>query len=161
MRTGLGRKAADAAHDRDRVRHRSVVVEPEQSRILIYAYRDGRLARLGHNHIVSSNRFSGEVYLAQDLSSSAVELRLAVADFEIDRSDLRAMAGDEFASEIDASSIAGTRANMLSEALLDGAAWPEIVLLSRAVEGQLPALELQMDAAIKADGAVFRHGGNQ
>jgi len=125
-------------------------IDSERTEILIYVYRDGRLKRLGHNHIVSARDVAGRIYLSDRLESSAVELRLPVDRFEVDRPDLRARAGEDFAAPIDANSIAGTRSNMLSEALLDSAQWPDIVLVSRAVRGALPELELQMDAAIKA-----------
>lgn len=128
---------------------RRFVVQPGESELLILVYREGRLARLGHNHVISSTQLDGVVYLAPDLLNSAVELRLPVATLEVDRPANRARAGDEFPGEIAPDAIAGTRDNMLGSAQLDAERWPELLLVSRGITGAEPQLKLELDMALK------------
>jgi hypothetical protein len=128
---------------------RRFVVQPEESEVLILVYREGRLARLGHNHVVSSTQLDGAVYLAPAVLNSAVELRMPVGTLEVDLPANRARAGDEFPGELDAEAVAGTRGNMLGPAQLDSAQWPELLLVSRGITGAEPDLELQLELALK------------
>jgi hypothetical protein len=128
---------------------RRFVVQPGESELLVLVYREGRLARLGHNHVISSTQLDGAVYLAPDVRDSAVELRLPLAALEVDLPANRARAGDDFPGEIDADAVAGTRDNMLGPAQLDAERWPELLLVSRGVSGSEPSLQLQMELALK------------
>ena len=128
---------------------RELVIVAGESELRILAYRDGPLARLGHNHVISTTRIDGRVAWTEDIGRSYVELRVPVASFEIDRPDLRAEEGDEFPGEIPEQDIAGTRANMLGEKLLDAETYPEIRLFSRRVRGSLDALIVDAEVIIK------------
>lgn len=108
-------------------------IVPEHSELLILVYRAGSLARLGHNHVISANSVTGNVWLADPLDKTTFQLQLPVNDMQVDDVELRAQLGSEFSSPVDADAIAGTYANMLSDQQLDGANWPEITLLCRAV----------------------------
>lgn len=113
-------------------------VIPSESEVRALVYRDGPMARLGHNHVLSSRSLTGEVFLGDRGESPRFSLVLPVASFSIDEAALRAGEGEEFAGAVDQDAIAGTRENLLSEALLDGARFPEIRLTSRAVTGAGP-----------------------
>lgn len=125
-------------------------IDPAASLLQVFVYREGRLARLGHNHVISSTGLVGEVYLGERLADSAVELRLPVASLEVDRPELRAAAGADFPGELDAQAIAGTRGNMLGEQQLDGERWPVIVLRSRGISGADAEWVLTLDVALKS-----------
>jgi hypothetical protein len=125
------------------------IVDPEQSRLLIKVYRGGRLAEMGHNHVISSRGLEGELHISSDILLTAAELRLPVYSLEVDRPEQRAAAGDEFPGELDANAITGTRANMLGERQLDAANWPTIILRSRGLTGELAKLRLQADLAVR------------
>jgi len=122
----------------------------EQSRLLVLVYRDGRLANLGHNHVVSSNDLQGEIYLTDDLSNSSFEVRLPVTTMEVDLPRNRAEAGDDFPGELEPDAVNGTRANMLGDQQLDAEAWPEIIMRSRWVRGAAPDIVVQVEIAVRS-----------
>jgi hypothetical protein len=124
-------------------------VQPGESRLTVLVYRAGRLANMGHNHVISSVALSGEVYLAEEHAATALELRLPVGSLTVDIPELRAAAGADFPGELDQEARDGTRSNMLGERQLNAAAWPEIILRSRAVSGALPDLEVSVDIAVR------------
>ena len=107
-------------------------IDPERSQVLILVYRDGALAALGHNHVLSVRELSGELTLpgGADLTQTSFELEFPVAAIAIDDSSLREQQGAQFAGTIDAASIEGTRAHMLGESLLDAAHYARIELRS-------------------------------
>lgn len=125
-------------------------LQADQSQLTVLVYRDGRLANLGHNHVISSDDLHGEIYLADALQNSAFEIRLPVMTMVVDAPQNRANAGDDFPRELDPDAISGTRANMLGEQQLDAEMWPEIVLRSRVMRGVLPDYTVQVDIAVRS-----------
>jgi polyisoprenoid-binding protein YceI len=128
---------------------RELTLLPGESELRILAYRDGPLAKLGHNHVISTSDIDGRVAWTEDIARGYVEMRMPVESFEIDRPELRAEEGEEFPGEIPEQDIAGTRANMLGEKLLDAENYPEIRLYSRRVRGSLDALVVDAEVVIK------------
>ncbi|MEM8983789.1 MAG: YceI family protein [Pseudomonadota bacterium] len=104
------------------------VVNGDASDIELKIYRGGRLAALGHNHIISVADLSGEFYVSSDWQQTAGMVSFPVAALRIDEPARRDAAGPEFASEPSAKDIAGTQRNMLSERLLNGERFPTIGL---------------------------------
>ncbi len=125
-------------------------IDSHASLLVVKVYRDGQLASLGHNHVISSRDLQGEIYLAESIRDTAFEIRLPVASLVIDSPVLRAAAGDDFPGELDADAILGTRSNLLSEQQLDVASWPEIVLRSRSIDAEPPDFTVMVDMAFKA-----------
>lgn len=117
------------------VRYRVV---PAESEIRALVYRDGPMARLGHNHVLNSRGLQGEVLLGPQAAAPRFTLVLPVASFSVDDAALRAEEGEEFPGVVDPEAIAGTRRNLLSEALLDGANYPDIRLMGGSLAGQAP-----------------------
>jgi hypothetical protein len=105
-------------------------VDDQASQVLILVYRDGRMARLGHNHVLRVRQLSGEVLVPKDVTSTTFTLEFPVAALSIDETALRAEQGEDFKATIDAASVEGTRGHMLSDRLLDGAHFPVIRLQS-------------------------------
>lgn len=103
-------------------------IDPEQSELTFLVYRAGPLANLGHNHVISANALSGQVYIQPGFEDSEFELRFPVSSLVVDDPVDRTAAGPEFASTPSATDIEGTRDNMLGAALLDAANYPEIVV---------------------------------
>lgn len=100
------------------------------SRILIGVYRDGRLARLGHNHLIEVVGLHGRLTRLAG-GGGIADLRIPVAALRVDEPAARARAGEAFAQATDASAVQGTRRNMLGPGVLDAQAWPEIRVLAR------------------------------
>lgn len=95
----------------------SIVAANSELRVL--AFRDGPMARFGHNHVIRSGALSGSVWIAPDITDSLVRMVLPVDSLLVDEDIYRAEEGEEFAAPVDDKARAGTRKNMLSESLLN------------------------------------------
>ena len=109
-----------------------LLIDGEASLLTVRVYRGGRMASLGHNHIISSRDLRGELWLTDSGTGSVFEIRMPAATLRVDDPELRAAAGDEFPGELDENAISGTRSNMLSESQLDADNWPTIVVRGQA-----------------------------
>ena len=108
-------------------------VVPEESLLQILVYRGGAMARLGHNHVIASHHLGGEVQVTDDPTATRFEIRVPVNELTIDEPAMREDAGPDFPAGVPQSARDGTRKNLLSEALLDGANYPEMGLLATDV----------------------------
>jgi polyisoprenoid-binding protein YceI len=81
----------------------------------------------------------GTIYVPDDQSRSTFEVSVPVAQLTIDEPELRAQEGPDFPAEVPDSAKEGTRRNMLSEALLNGAQCPDITLVSQHIEAPTAA----------------------
>jgi hypothetical protein len=105
-------------------------VDDQASQVLILVYRDGRMAHLGHNHVLAVHQLSGEVVVPKDTGDTTFTLEFPVAALSVDEPALRAEQGEDFSAKIDPASIDGTRGHMLGEKQLDAAHFPVIRLKS-------------------------------
>ena len=104
-----------------------------ESDVTVRVYRDGPLARLGHNHVIASTGVTGRVVLAESVSRSTLELSLPLDSLTVDEPARRAAAGSDFPDNVTEADREGTRRNMLGTALLDAATFPAVHLASVAV----------------------------
>ncbi|MEN7343243.1 MAG: YceI family protein [Pseudomonadota bacterium] len=118
-----GPSVLDREASQDAVRF---AVIPEQSEIRVLTFRDGPMARFGHNHVITTTTMSGSVWLAENVSESIVELTLPVAGFVVDDAAARAAEGEGFDADVPDKARAGTDDNMRSERLLDAEQFPFI-----------------------------------
>ncbi len=130
-------------------RYRVVAAESE---VRVLVYRDGPMARLGHNHVLRSQALEGDIDLGDKGQDPRISLVVPVASFTVDQADLRQEEGEDFPGVVEDTAIAGTRKNLLSEALLDGARFPEIRLTSRQLAGSAP--DYTMTVAVEVKGAT-------
>jgi hypothetical protein len=86
-------------------------IEPARSLVVLEVRRAGRLARLGHDHVVASHDVQG--YVAPDARRADLFVRLD--ELVVDEVDLRNEAG--FGARPPDAAVAGTRANMLGPVL--------------------------------------------
>jgi polyisoprenoid-binding protein YceI len=106
----------------------------DRSRLLVLVYRAGPLAALGHNHIIACRCLTGTVYLPRDPLRASFDLHVAVEQLTVDDPALRAGEHSaEFPPDVPQSARQGTRRNMLGEALLNAARYPDITLLARGL----------------------------
>lgn len=124
-------------------------IDPQQSEVLIHVFRGGRLARLGHNHVVASKSVSGRAWLHPTFSRSGFELAFPVEQLIVDDVDMRRAAGAEFSSEVSEADKAGTRKNMLRAEVLDAERFPRITLQSVRVLGERDAATLRTRITIR------------
>jgi polyisoprenoid-binding protein YceI len=107
-------------------------VTPEESLLTIFVYRGGAMARLGHNHVIASHRLDGVVFVADERTQTRFDVRIPVNELTVDEPAMREQAGADFPPGVPQTARDGTLKNMLSEALLDGAKYPDIRL--RAID---------------------------
>jgi hypothetical protein len=135
---------------------RHLVIDDTTSALRILVYRDGRLAQLGHNHVLSGRGVRGSVALAEPIAGSTAELEIPLDKLVVDDPAERAAAGPEFATAPSAEAIAGTRGNLLGERVLDTARFPRVKAWIWVLGGTLPELEVAVELEIQATRRVER-----
>jgi len=108
----------------------AIRLDAQHSWVQVQAYRAGRLARFGHNHVLEVRDLSGELRRL-DSGAGLARLHFRPQQMRVDDRAARARAGDAFAQMPDAKAIEGTRRNLLGPQVLDVAAWPRVRLLAR------------------------------
>ena len=109
-------------------------VDPQASEIRLLVYRDGPLARFGHNHVFIG-RVEGEIRAGDTAAGSAFRLEIPVDSLAVDPPAARAEEGADFSAQVSEQSRQGTRENMLGEEVLDTARHPLIRITSVALAG--------------------------
>jgi hypothetical protein len=132
---------------------REMLVVPGESLLQILVYRGGTMARLGHNHVIASRHLEGSVYLTEELTRTRFDLSFPVGELSIDEPALREAVGADFPANVPASAREGTRNNLLSPALLDGASHPVIRLT--ATDVKLGVDPLDVGVAVSFKGRVY------
>jgi hypothetical protein len=125
------------------------VIDAQRSEVLVLVYRDGRMASLGHNHVIAVRQLSGLVVVASDLGQSRWALDFPVDALSVDEPQLRAAQGAEFQTTLGDAAIAGTREHMLGAALLDAASFPVIHLESEQVLTGVDGLRLSLSIVVR------------
>lgn len=114
---------------------RILVIDPDRSVVTLLVRRAGPLARLGHNHVITSAQESGRAWLGPEPSESGFEIRLPVTAFVVDEPAARLAAGAEFPGELPDEAREGTYRNMLRAEVLDGERHPEVVVRASRISG--------------------------
>jgi hypothetical protein len=124
-------------------------VSSQSSQLSILVFRGGKLSRLGHNHVMTSQQVRGRVWVHPEFARSGFELSFPVEQLVVDDADARRAAGSDFPPDIPQSDKDGTRKNMLKPELLDGEHYPEVKLTSAHVGGTLEAPQVTAHITIK------------
>ncbi|MEO8019047.1 MAG: YceI family protein [Pseudomonadota bacterium] len=128
---------------------REFQVVAEESLLQIFVYRGGTMARMGHNHVIASHHLRGTVFVGGQLEQTRFDIAIPVADLTIDEPALREQAGADFPAAVPQSARDGTRRNMLSAPLLDGASFPEIRLRATEVVAAAQGYDVGVEISIK------------
>jgi polyisoprenoid-binding protein YceI len=120
-------------------------IDSGNSELRLLVYRAGPLSNLGHNHVMVNRELTGIVRIGDGISASSFSLRVPVDAFVVDESIARQEEGGDFPGEIPQEAKAGTRRNMLSAAVLNGAQFPDITVKSVALAGTLDALSVDVE----------------
>lgn len=96
-------------------------IYPSRSLVTIIVRRDGALARLGHDHVVSSRHVKGLV----DINGGRADLYVMLDQLVVDEAALRLLAG--FTTQPSEDAITGTRRNMLDKSL-ESASFPHALI---------------------------------
>lgn len=105
------------------------------SRVEIRVYRDGPMAQLGHNHLISSAALTGTIRLREPRHDSGFTLELPLASLVVDDPAARSAAGPEFAKAVPQADREATRRNMLGSTVLDAGRQPVMRLAAEGLEG--------------------------
>jgi hypothetical protein len=124
-------------------------IDPNRSVIQIITYRGGRLARLGHNHVIAAREIAGTVWVRPQLQDSSLELRISVEKLTVDEPQLRVGRGAEFPAEVPQNARDGTRQNMLSAGLLNREKFPQIFVRSAGIQGTASAATFALEVEFK------------
>jgi polyisoprenoid-binding protein YceI len=114
-------------------------LDPAQSSVRIYAFRGGRAARLGHNHVLAAPRFTGFFLLpSEGASAGRFDLEFRLDELEIDNPDYRAATGGAFASNVTPAAIASTREHLLGAESFQADQYPFVRVKSLRIVGEAP-----------------------
>ena len=118
---------------------RVFTLNPALSEVRIYAFRAGKAARFGHNHVLSAPAFDGFFHLAPDgTEASRFDLAFRLDQLAFDVPQHRAALGPAFASAITAEDTASTRDNMLGDNNFQAARFPWVRIHSLQISGEAP-----------------------
>src|SRR5512146_766458 len=120
-------------------------IDRSSSRILIYVYRDGPLAKLGHDHVVASHDVHGYALLPDRLANARADFYFPVAAMTVDEPELRRAAG--FTTEISATDIESTRQRM-QRVVLEAEKYPLVRVHAVPGSGTPPRLNLSVDVTL-------------
>ena len=135
-----------ASEGADLVRFR---IDSDSSWLRVLIYRGGLLRGFGHNHVVSHNELTGTVTVPKDPLQSSLMLEFGIANLVVDEPELRALEGDDFRHQVSPKDIAGTRANMLGEKLLQADQFPSIEIRSGKITGSMPDIEIEATVSVR------------
>jgi hypothetical protein len=124
------------------------------SRLEVRVYRDGAMQKLGHNHLVTSDRLEGEIALRDPVTATSFTLRVPLESLVVDDAAARTSAGGDFAAPVPAQDAEGTRRNMLGEKLLDAARNPVMTLASESIGGEPGSYEARVRVSLAGAGHV-------
>ncbi|WP_237065456.1 YceI family protein [Microbulbifer guangxiensis] len=110
-------------------------------------YRSGPMAHLGHSHVIRAAAIRGTVTLRESPQHSQFLLEIPVHRLEVDPPALRRRYGVEFSSKLSQADIAGTRANMLGQSLLQADRFPVIRMTGEAPLKDTPEPQQMLIAA--------------
>jgi polyisoprenoid-binding protein YceI len=147
---------AESAPPPVRAGSRQMRVVAEESLLQILVYRGGAMARLGHNHVVASRHLEGEVSASADPVQTRFDIRVPVNELTVDEPAMRELAGADFPPGVPQSAREGTRKNLLSEALLDGAHFPVIRLRSTDVAASGGGYDAGVEITLKGQVRLVR-----
>jgi polyisoprenoid-binding protein YceI len=124
-------------------------VEAQESLLQILVYRGGAMARMGHNHVIASHHLSGSVYVTDDPVQTRFDIGFPVNELTVDEPALREQAGPDFPPGVPQGARDGTRKNLLSEALLDGARYPDVRLRASGVQRAGDTFDVEIEITLK------------
>jgi hypothetical protein len=122
-----------------RIGGRVFTLAPKDSVVRIYAFRAGRAARLGHNHVVSAPHFTGFFHLPTGgPANSRFDLVFRLDQLEIDDPASRFNLGAAFSAVLSPEDIASTREHLLGADNLQADQFPFVRIHSLQISGEAP-----------------------
>jgi polyisoprenoid-binding protein YceI len=149
VQPSVSQEAAPARGEPDTTNAEAYKVDGAASTLHVLVYRGGAMARLGHNHVLSTQSVTGTVLLSREFQKSHVDLTVPVASFVVDDAKARSAEGEDFAADVPADAREGTRRNLLREEVLDAEHFPVITMRSIAIAGARASPQITMRVSLK------------
>jgi hypothetical protein len=136
-------------------------IDPARSVITIIARRSGRLASLGHDHVLAAHHIEGDIAPAEGRAT----LRFRLDALSVDEAPLRAAAGLQ--RQPDEAAIAGTRSNMLKA--VDAVRYPWVAVTVHSLQSDIAQADITLHGrtqryavpvASRRDAATLRARGS-
>jgi polyisoprenoid-binding protein YceI len=124
-------------------------IDPQRSVVSIRVYRSGPMAKLGHNHVITSAEESGFAWRGPTPAESGFELRIPVSKLVVDDPAARAAAGPDFEGPVPESAREGTTKNLLRPEVLDAAQFPDVTVRASGLGGTWQDPVAQADVTLK------------
>jgi hypothetical protein len=122
-----------------------IALDPARSQVRIYAFRGGRAARLGHDHVLSAPHFAGYFHAPGAGSAGAgFDLLLRLDELAVDEAPLRAALGGAFGAVLDEGDVAATREHLLGAEGFQADRFPEARVHSLRIVGDAPRFAAQL-----------------
>ncbi len=125
------------------------------SHVEIRAFREGPMAQLGHNHLISSDALAGTIDLRDPASDTRFTFELPLASLVVDDPALRSTAGPDFAKEVPQADRDATRHNMLGPSVLDAARQPVLRLTAESMDGGPTDFVAQVRVGIRGEERII------
>jgi hypothetical protein len=136
---GEGAELAAVYSDLGQAGGRVFTLAPKNSSVRIYAFRAGRAARLGHNHVVSAPQFTGFFHLpSSGAGNGRFDLVFRLDQLEIDNAAYRSILGAAFATAVSPADVEGTRKHLLGADCLQADRFPFVRIRSLQIAGEAP-----------------------
>jgi hypothetical protein len=118
---------------------RVFTLAPKDSMVRIYAFRAGRAARLGHNHVLSAPQFTGFFHLpTSGAANGRFDLVFRLDQLEIDNPAHRSALGAAFSTVLSPEDIESTRQHLLGATDLQADQFPFVRIHSLQISGEAP-----------------------
>jgi YceI-like domain len=124
-------------------------IDPQQSVVTIRVYRSGPMAKLGHNHVITSADVSGVAWRGPSPTRPGFQLLIPVSTLVVDDPVARAAAGPDFEDPVPESARDGTRKNLLRPEVLDAAQFPDVTVRAGGFGGTWQAPVAQAEVTLK------------
>ena len=124
-------------------------IDPQRSFVTIRVYRSGPMAKLGHNHVITSAEESGFVWRGPTPAASGFQLRIPVSTLVVDDPAARAAAGPDFEGAVPESARDGTKKNLLRAEVLDAEQFPDVTVRAGWLGGTWQDPVAQADVTLK------------
>jgi len=125
------------------------------SHIEIRAFREGPMAQLGHNHLISSDALAGTIDLRDPASGTRFTFELPLDSLVVDDPAARSTAGPDFVKEVPQADRDATRHNMLGPSVLDAARQPVLRLTAESLDGGPTDFVAQVRVWIRGEGRII------
>lgn len=125
------------------------------SQLEVRVYPDGPMAKLGHNHLITSSAIKGRIELRSPRTASRFQLELPLESLVVDDAKAREAAGGEFAAAVPEKDREGTRQNMLGAKLLDAARQAVVRLTADSISGGPENFTARVRVALRGEERVI------